>query len=664
MKMKYRFVITIVSLFIICCLFTPPSLWSEEKGVEGEKEEESLEEIFQDTKVMFVGKDLYTVSIASRREEPLRRAPAAVTVIAGEELKRFRTLAEVLASVPGFFADRNEIKNRIYLRGIPDSFLVMMDGVPFSNDTSTKDYPREMELSLDYLEKIEIIRGPGSALWGADAFSGIVNLVTKKGKDVQGTTLSSEVGTFNTQRYSLLSGYNKGDIDLLLSATYAASDDFEHNPTQDILSPTVHDRKRDYFNEFYGKLRYKEMLEISGRVSDYKNFFSMPRFHFNGEGYTPFSFLQVTFNKEIGSSSNLLLNAYLEHFKNLQEFELFTLQNKNWQYGWEGKYDFNFLKNHFMTLGFSIRVNDGSSTKVRFKFLGTPIDTTIRSFDTRLYSLYFQDKYKITDDLELTAGVRYDNHSEYKRTISPRVGISWSFLNNFNLKLLYGRAFRTPALHVLVDVSSLRPERIESYEVELGYRYKKTLSLNLNFFYNRLKNIIEEVNLARVRDSDSDDVKGIEFSASYQPISSLSFYANAFYLFKNRKELELLTDSSVELREAEEEGQSIESSSIAPRGVFHWGTNYSFLKYATLNLHFSYYAKRKLAQNRYYQRKGNVSPYLMVDCNLFLKHLLDDRLEMSLKLRNIFGTDYHSRGNYSVIDGAGRGVFFTLEYKF
>ena len=98
--------------------------------------------------------------------------------------------------------------------------------------------------------------------------------------------------------------------------------------------------------------------------------------------------------------------------------------------------------------------------------------------------------------------------------------------------------------------------------------------------------------------------------------------------------------------------------------MFHWGLNYSLLKYATLNLHFSYYAKRKLPQSEFYERTHNVSPYLMVDCNLFIKNLLDDRLEMALKVRNLFKSDYHSRGAYSVIDGADRGVFFTLKYKF
>ena len=656
--MKNRFVLTIILLFITCLIFTPARLWSQGKETKGEKEEESIKEIFQDTKVMFIGEDLYTISIASRREEPLRRAPAAVTVISGEELKRFRTLAEALASVPGFFTDRNEIKNRIYLRGMPDSFLVMMDGVPFSNDTSTKDYPREMDLSLDYLEKIEIIRGPGSALWGADAFSGVVNLVTKKGKDIQGTTLSSEVGTFNTQRYKLLSGYNKADIDLLLSATYSGSDDFEHNP------PGLNERKSDHSSEFYGKLRYREHLEVSGRVSRYKNFFSSPRFDFNGEEYTPFSFFQATYNKEIGSSLNLLLNAYLEHFKSWEEFDFFTLRSENWQYGWEGKCDFNLFKRHFLTLGLSMKLNDGRRTKARIKLFDLPSFTFIRSFDTHLFSFYFQDKYKITDNLELTAGVRYDKHSEYRRTISPRVGISWSFLNTFNLKLLFGRAFRTPALYVLLDESDLKTEKIESYEVELGYRYEETLSLKLNFFYNTLKDIIEEVEFGIVRNRKRDHVKGIEFSALYQPTSYLSIYANASYLLKNRREGEFKFRVYTDIEYSQAEEINIESSLISPRGVFNWGINYSFLKYVTANLHLSYYTKRELGKNRYYQRSGTISPYLMVDCNLFLKHLLNERLEMSLKLRNGFDTDYHSRGKYSVIDGAGRGVFFSLHYKF
>jgi outer membrane receptor protein involved in Fe transport len=684
---------------IACCALSilafPPRLRAEEET--GKPGTENVEEVFKDTKVMFVGEDLYTVTVASRREEPLRRAPAAVTIIGGEELRRYRTLAEALSSVPGFFADRNETKNRMYLRGVPDSFLVLMDGVPFSNDTSTRDYPRETELSLDYLEKIEIIRGPGSALWGADAFSGIVNLVPKKGKDLQGTTVSSEVGTFDTQRYSLLSGYNVRDVDVLLSANYTATEDFEHN------LPGLNDRPRDYAAEFYGKVRFKEHLEISGRLSHYKNFtqyeinpaqallpvasaysreagyalpswedrvreqwqgfLSTPRSSFRGEEYSPFSFLQATYTTEIGSSSSLLLAAYLERFENKDESYWYTAKTENWQYGFEGKFDFNFLPENFMTIGYSMKYNDADSTRWQLKILDGRSTTIIPSFETYLYSFYFQDKYRITDDLELTAGVRYDEPDDYENSVSPRIGLSWSFLDNFNLKLLYGRAFRTPARYLVVNESNLDTEKIESWEAELGYRYGEKLSLKGNFFYNKLKDIVEEVAFGIVRRRGRDNVKGIEFSANYRPVVPLSLYGNISYLFKNRDDfVSSISLPSPDLSQVEE--ISLKSALSAPRGTFNWGATYDFRERVAANLNFSYYMKRETGENPFYSRTGSLSPYLLVDFNLSLKHLWHDRLGMSVKLRNSFNESYTSRGRYSAVDGAGRGAYFSLQYTF
>lgn len=688
---------------VLCMLlffFFPPLLCradeEAEKAVLG-RGVESIEDIFRDTKVMFVGEDLYTVSIASRREEPIRRAPAAVSVIAGEELKRYMTLKEALDSVPGFFSDRNEVKNRIYLRGIPDSFLVMMDGVPFSNETSTRDYPREWDLSLNYIEKIEIVRGPGSALWGADAFSGIVNLVTKKGKDVQGTIAGVEVGTFDTQRYKLLTGYNKHDTDVLLSANYTATKGFQHN------LPGLNDRKRDHGADFYGKLRFKEDLEISGRYSRYTNysqyevnsllsylysllspgpavtapgqpfgerlgeqvktFLNTPRRSFHGEEYTPFSFIQATYNKDIGSSSNLLLTGYAEYFEGYEESFWYASKVNNWQYGFEGKYDFNFLKDHLMTLGSSIKYNDASRKKWRLSFCSSPSLTIIPSFTTYLYSFYFQDKYKITDNLELTGGVRFDEPEDYESSVSPRIGISWSFWDDFNLKLLYGRAFRTPSRFLVVNEANLDTEKIESFEVELGYQYGKTVSVKGSFFYNKLKDIIEEVAFGIVRNRGRDHVKGIEFSATYQPFNRLSLYTDITYLFKNMDDLRSeFTISGPDLSEPLQ--LSFESSLKSPRGMFHWGLKYKLLDYLTANLHFSYFMKRELGENPFYPRTGSLSPYFLMDVNLFFKPLFDDRMEMSLKIRNLTKETYTSRGRYSIIDGAGRGFFFSLQYKF
>ncbi|MEI6127668.1 MAG: TonB-dependent receptor [Pseudomonadota bacterium] len=366
---------------------------------------------FGETELMFMGEDLYTVTIASRKAEPVQRAPGAVTVIQGEELKRYRTLAEVLRRVPGVFVDRNELKERIYLRGIPDSFLVMMDGVPFSSDASTEDYPRGMELSLEYIEKIEIIRGPGSALWGPDAFSGIVNLVTRKGEKLQGITLAGEAGSHGTGGTAVQGGFAKKGWDGFLFASAAQSEGFEHD-----LHNGEH-RKEDRFGEIYGKISYKDILEISGRYSEYRDYYTEPNFLLEGSEYKPVSFVQATLNKSFEKAS-LSLQGWYQNFNSLEDYDQSRYEQNNNQWGAEAKYDQTLFGNNFATFGASLRYNDGGKTTLRYRE-AEQLDY-FPSYSTHLISLYFQDKWKIRDTLEATFGIRYDNHSVYRRFLSPR----------------------------------------------------------------------------------------------------------------------------------------------------------------------------------------------------------------------------------------------------
>ena len=344
---------------------------------------------FDETELMFLGEELYTVSIASRKAEPLQRAPAAVTIIDAEELKRYRTLSEALRKVPGFFIDRNELKERIYLRGIPDSFLVMMDGVPFASDASTQDYPRGMELSLDYIEKIEIIRGPGSALWGPDAFSGIINLVTRRGESLQGTHLTTETGSYDTRRVGLQTGFASRGWDGFLMTALSKSEGFERD------LPGRRSRRDDRFTEVYGRLSYRDVLEISGRFSRYRDYYSERSFQLECSERKAFSFLQATFNKSMENAA-FSLQGWFQHFDSLDDYDESRYWQKNRQYGLEVKYDRTFFDNNYATLGASVRYNDGSKT--RLKTLTGKVDY-LPAYDTSLISFYFQDKWKILDNL-------------------------------------------------------------------------------------------------------------------------------------------------------------------------------------------------------------------------------------------------------------------------
>ncbi len=619
-----------------------------------EKERDSL---FDETELMFVGEDLYTVSIASRKAEPLQRAPAAVTVIQADELKNYRTLSDVLRRVPGFFIDRNELKERIYLRGVADSFLVMMDGVPFANDASTIDYPRGHELSLDYIQKIEIIRGPGSALWGPDAYSGIVNLVTRKGEDIQGAGLSLETGSYDTRGTSAQAGFAKKGWDGFLFGSYLQTEGFEHD------LPGERRRRDDHFGEIYARLSYKDFFEISARYSRYRDYYSDTVFLLEGSEHKAFSFIQATLNKSLEHSS-FSAQGWFQYFDSLDDYDTSRYEQHNRQFGFEVKYDRTFFGNNFATLGASLRYNDGST--IKFKYRDNSFDY-FPDYDNSLVSLYFQDKWKISDSLEATFGIRYDNHSEYKRFFSPRLGLNYIFFDYFSIKLLYGRAFRTPSLIVLMEERSLDPEQIDSLEAELGFRYKNMFSITCNYFYNDFTDLIERNALGEVTNSDDETIKGIEVSLNWKPHKVVSLYANYSHLFGDRQKGSRATRSVPSEQDPNETIESTVESffNVAADNIFNCGIDLSANRYLRFNLEMNYVDARKLSRNDGDSTSlRRISSYVLFNANVFVRDFPLDNVELALRLRNLGDKEYETRGVFGLVDGEGSSVYITLSYTF
>ena len=610
-----------------------------------------------ETGLMFMGEDLYTVSIASRKAEPLRRAPAAVTVIQGKALQNYRTLAEVLRHVPGFFVDRNELNERIFLRGIPNSFLVMMDGVPFASDASTIAYPRGMEMSLEYIEKIEIIRGPGSAMWGPDAFSGVVNLVTKKGKQLQGAQATAELGSDSTRGSTLQCGFEKNGWDAFLFGSSSASHGFEDD------LPDNSQRHDDRFGEVYGKVSYKDFFEISGRYSKYGDYYSEQVFKLDGKESKPFSFIQATFNKSFEKSS-VSLQGWYQFFDSFEDYDPTRYEQRNSQYGAEFKYDQTLFTNNYATFGTSFRYNDGSQTKLR---TNNEEFTYFPSYETHLYSFYFQDKWKLTDNLETTMGLRYDKHSAYDNFCSPRFGINYLFWDFFDIKLLYGRAFRTPTLAVLIEQTGLQPEQIDSYEAELGYHYKNIFGIEANYFYNKFKDLIERNALGQISNNGKDNIKGFELSVTCQPLKNLSFYGNFSRLMgKHQKGASATTLIPNPDKPDETIKNTIESFyNVAPDRISNLGIEYSFLRHFKCDLEMNYIDKRKLGQtSNNKSTPQHLGGFATFDANLFITGLPVKNLELALKLRNITDRHYTTRGVFGNVEGEGSKAYFVIKYRF
>ena len=171
-----------------------------------------------------------TVFGASKHEQKVTEAPSAVSIVTADDIKQqgYRTLADVLRSVRGFYVTSDRGYNAIGMRGMNISgdfggrLLITVDGHRLNDpiyDTAASGM--DFLLDVDLIERVEVIRGPGSSLYGNNAFLGVINVITRKGRDVNGVELSGSAATFDTYtgRFTYGNQFTNG-VELMLSGTF------------------------------------------------------------------------------------------------------------------------------------------------------------------------------------------------------------------------------------------------------------------------------------------------------------------------------------------------------------------------------------------------------------------------------------------------------------
>jgi outer membrane receptor for ferrienterochelin and colicin len=546
----------------------------------------------------------------------------------------------------------------------------MIDDVPLANDTSAENYPRGLELSLDYIEKIEIVRGPNSALWGADAFSGVINIITRRGKDLQGTILSGKGGSFSTAGGNIAAGYQVRDVDFFLFGSFVESKGFEP-------SHSGNNRPADSFSEFYGKVTVNEHLTVSGRYSNYSNYFTI-NFLDRHEGleYSPFSFIQASYNDRFWDKVNATIKVYTHYFHNYQkenwwfgipEFNLLfpvetRFSQKDWRYGLESKFDWNWQEKHLLTFGFSWALDEASSTHNAFNGLDLLL---FPHFQNYRLGFYVQDKYKVSDHIEITGGFRYDKHENYRRKISPRFSLSWFPEDCLDIKLFYGQAFRTPDLLALTRDINVTPEKIESIETQLTYRPLRGTVIQANYFYNILDDLLENVTQGVGSQKRSEVEQGTEITVKWYPLADLCLYSNYTFLFGERQSNGPRRVTIVFPIPGIPGGElSLDKIyHLAPDHVLNLGGSLTWKKY-TLNVEVHYSDSRDVGAEFYGITKNNLAPYWNTDLNLLAEGIWRDQLDIHLKVRNLFNRHFMYRGENELFSGEERSIFAEVYWRF
>ncbi len=170
-----------------------------------------------------------TIETVSKFEQRVIEAPASVSIVTSEEIKKYgyRNLADLLRGVRGFFVNYDRAYHYLGIRGFSRGgdyntrFLLLIDGHRINEtiyDTAT--IGNELPLDIDLIDRVEVIRGPGSSLYGANAFFGIINIITRKGGDLKGFEASGEAGSFYTYKGRLSYGnkFEKG-LEVLVSGS-------------------------------------------------------------------------------------------------------------------------------------------------------------------------------------------------------------------------------------------------------------------------------------------------------------------------------------------------------------------------------------------------------------------------------------------------------------
>jgi iron complex outermembrane receptor protein len=500
-------------------------------------------------------------TIASGSETPLDKAAAVVTVISSEDIEAMgaRDIEEVLETVPGMHISKNPVVYipKFNIRGITSTHtaqtLILINGIPISSLYLGHPSLTWAGMPVKGIKKIEVIRGPGSALYGADAFAGVINISTKGAKDIQGGTVGASGGSFGSKGGWVSYGNTESDINIGFTLEYNATDGFEETIEEDAqtLLDTITDTTASLApgpvntgkkmidmrlelaqEEWTFRLGYqgRDDAETGAGVAQALSptaLFSSDRintdftYSFNNlsPGWALNSRLSYYYNDQQAETDNILFPAGTNTIyplvpPNAPAFPDGAIGNPEFR---EEQARINFdaqytdLQDHIISLGAGYFWGDiyEVTEQKNFDFALNPrpggleevADTTeayLPEEDRTNRSLYLQDEWQFKDNWVLTSGIRYDDYSDVGETVNPRLALVWATTDSITTKFLYGRAFRTPTIAELFiggnPVSQgnpdLDPETIDTYELALSHQVSSDLHYSANIYYYDIDDFI------------------------------------------------------------------------------------------------------------------------------------------------------------------------------
>lgn len=541
--------------------------------------------VAQDTKVDTVkANDLKDVVItATRTKKNIMKVPVPIVQITAEEIKNrgIVRLNEILAEQTGL-AIVNDHGQGIQMQGFdPQYTMIMIDGEPIIGRTAgTLELSR---ITLANIEKIEIVKGPTSSLYGSDAMAGVINIITAKQKNGLSTSLAARYGTNGNADVSLDLGAKSDKLSISTFINRNSSSGFTH---ENKTTPTVVPYSSYTGNIKVGyQIAKKSDINLSVRYYDTNPHYSYlldnrpvsDNSRENNLNINPS--YNINFSDKVKSSLRLYYSRYATKSDLIYQDDYTVYDNsffnQNFSRG-EFQTDYSVVKNLKLTGGLGAQYETVQATRYE----------ELRSFNAGY--AYFQADYTPIKKINIIAGSRYDMHSVYQSQFSPKLAASYQPLGNLTFIASVGKGYKAPDFRqlylnftnpvvgysvfgavdlveklselqqagkidkILIDPTIFQELNAESsLSYNAGFRYAITpkLRLNANVFRNNVKNLINTVTVATKKDinqsvfsylnEDRVVLQGIEADISYNPIEAIQISSGFQYLDSyNQEELD------------------------------------------------------------------------------------------------------------------------------
>lgn len=618
------------------------------------------------------------ISTVSKYEQKVKDAPNSVSIITSEDIRNFgyKTVEEALISLSGFYIRDDRNYPYIGLRGFdrPSSYdaniLLLINGHR-TNDNVYNSLMLENMVGIDLsnVERIEVVRGPNSTLYGAGAVLGVINIITKKPINIDGLLLNGSYGTYNSKRVSLSYGKKfDNNLDVIIAPYWGETDG------EDLFFKEFDDSLHNF-----GKTKGLDWEKYRGTYvyASFDDFMLQGSYTFRNKGIptasyeTVFndnrawtldesSFLELKYKKSLSSDKNVSVRVFYNYYYYTGSYPYMDFLQKDADhglgYGIESQFDWDLNESNRLILGGEFDNNTRSDYELyngdMLKYGG--------NYPYKFYGLFLQENYQMLSNLLFTFCLRYDDYSYSINSISPKIALVYNPFSSTSLKFLYGEAFRPPnnyELHYedLISIEAntkLQPEKLKSFEFIIIQELNKNCYFSASFYDYTFNSLIEEKidpidSLTQYQNISKANAMGLELEFNYRIHPVFDFYAN--YSFQNAK------NSST--------GQRLSNS---PEHLVKAGISYKFCNNFLISYENRYESERITVNN------NNTKPFFLADLNMILSgnNNLDNQylkflnyMSLSLKIRNLFNKYYEYPGGYEHIqEGIPQyGRTYTLE---